>query len=117
MKNKFIAGALGVVLGGLGVHRFYINDIKGGLLYLVMCFFTSGLTFIFGWAEAILFFCLKDEAFEEYISKWQKKKKPIPVVIETSGVSKIEQLETLYKMKFEGKITDEEFKNLKKEIM
>lgn len=115
MKNRLIAGALAVVLGGLGVHRFYMNDIKGGLLYLVMCF--TGLTWFVGWAEAIILFCVKDEAFEEYISKWQKDKKPIPVVIETSGVDKLAKLETLHKMKDEGKITDEEFEHLKKEIM
>ena len=48
-KNKLLAALLGVFLGGLGIHRFYLGYIKIGILQLVLWFlgyFTSGVTWI-----------------------------------------------------------------------
>lgn len=37
MKSKFTAALLAFFLGGLGIHRFYLNQNKLGLLYLLFC--------------------------------------------------------------------------------
>lgn len=37
MKSKFTAAILAFFLGGLGIHRFYLNQNKLGLFYLLFC--------------------------------------------------------------------------------
>lgn len=35
-KNKLVAGLLGIFLGGLGVHKFYLGCNKAGIIMLVV---------------------------------------------------------------------------------
>ncbi|MFA6158898.1 MAG: TM2 domain-containing protein [Candidatus Paceibacterota bacterium] len=35
MKQRGIAAVLALFLGGLGVHKFYLNQVTAGVLYLV----------------------------------------------------------------------------------
>ena len=37
MKNKNTATVLAILLGGLGVHKFYLGQILQGVLYLGFC--------------------------------------------------------------------------------
>jgi TM2 domain-containing membrane protein YozV len=37
MKSKTTAAILSVFLGGIGIHQFYLNNNKKGLLYLIFC--------------------------------------------------------------------------------
>lgn len=37
MKNKTTAALLAFFLGGIGIHRFYLNQTGLGFLYLVFC--------------------------------------------------------------------------------
>ena len=34
-KNKIVAGILAIVLGSIGIHKFYLGDIKKGLIYFL----------------------------------------------------------------------------------
>ncbi|MCX8478261.1 MAG: TM2 domain-containing protein [Chitinophagales bacterium] len=44
-KDKVMAGLLGIVCGGLGLHRFYMGQNKAGFIYLgAFC----GLSLIYG---------------------------------------------------------------------
>lgn len=49
-KDKTIAGLLGLFLGGLGVHKFYLNKPVAGVLYFVFSwtFIPSAIGFIEG---------------------------------------------------------------------
>ena len=38
-KNKTTAALLALFLGGIGIHKFYLNQPKKGLLYLLFCWF------------------------------------------------------------------------------
>lgn len=52
-KSKVVAGLLGIFLGGIGAHRFYLGFIGVGLLILlsnVAC----GIGFLWGMIEGIL---------------------------------------------------------------
>jgi TM2 domain-containing membrane protein YozV len=57
-RNRWIAGALGILLGGFGVHRFYLGHIGIGILQIVATIVTFGIVGpIWGFIEGILCFC------------------------------------------------------------
>ncbi len=56
-KSKVLAGLLGIFLGGLGVHRFYLGYTGIGILQLILTFVTCGITSIWGFIEGILILC------------------------------------------------------------
>jgi TM2 domain-containing membrane protein YozV len=53
-KSKTTAGILGILLGGFGVGRFYIGDVKIGVLQLVVTICTLGVGAIWGVIDGIL---------------------------------------------------------------
>ncbi|MBB6671300.1 TM2 domain-containing protein [Cohnella nanjingensis] len=63
MKNKIAAGVFGIVLGGLGVHKFYLGRIKMGVLYLLFCW--TGIPSIVGIIEGVLYLTMSDPEFNE----------------------------------------------------
>ena len=61
MKNKVAAGVLAILLGGLGVHKFYLGKLGQGILYLI--FSWTGIPSIIGLIEGILYLTQTDEEF------------------------------------------------------
>jgi TM2 domain-containing membrane protein YozV len=49
-----VAGVLGVLLGPLGVHRFYLGFIGIGLLQAAVTFVTLGIGGVWGFIEGVL---------------------------------------------------------------
>ena len=68
MKNKMTAGLLAIFLGFLGVHKFYLGNNKGGLIYLLpgIC---CGIGGILGLIDGIVYLMDTDEKFQERISQ------------------------------------------------
>ncbi len=68
-KSKLIAALFALFGGSFGLHRWYLGDIGGGIFYLVMLFMTSRLSFpltgILGVFEAIRFFSMSNNEFEQ----------------------------------------------------
>lgn len=62
VKNKLVAGLLGIFLGGLGVHKFYMGKIGLGILYL--CFCWTYVPAIIGLVEGIIYLCSSNENFQ-----------------------------------------------------
>lgn len=56
-RNRWIAGALGVLLGGFGVHRFYLGHVGIGIAQIVVTVITFGVGSMWGFIEGILCFC------------------------------------------------------------
>ncbi|OCA93997.1 hypothetical protein ACU21_07510 [Actinobaculum suis] len=52
-KSRLIAGLLGIFLGGLGVHRFYLGYTAVGVAQIVVSVFTFGLGSLWGFIEGI----------------------------------------------------------------
>lgn len=60
-KNKTVAGLLGIFLGGLGIHKFYMGRHGQGILYLLLCW--TYVPAIIGFVEGIIYFADSDEKF------------------------------------------------------
>ena len=55
-RYKVVAGLLGVLLPGLGLHRFYLGYVGIGVLQLVLVVLTCGISSIWGLVEGIMCF-------------------------------------------------------------
>jgi TM2 domain-containing membrane protein YozV len=53
-KSKLVAGLLGLFLGGLGVHRFYLGYVGIGIVQIIVTLVTFGLGVLWGMIEGIL---------------------------------------------------------------
>lgn len=53
-KSKVVAGLLGILLGSLGVHSFYLGNSKKGLIQIAVTVVTFGLGGLWGFIEGIL---------------------------------------------------------------
>lgn len=62
MKNKTLAGVLALFLGGIGAHKFYLEQPGQGLLYLV--FVWTFIPAILGLIEALQYFSLSQQQFD-----------------------------------------------------
>jgi TM2 domain-containing membrane protein YozV len=71
-SKRVIAGVLGILLGALGLHRFVLGDITGGVLRLVISIVTCGIGSLIGLIEGILYLTKSDE---EFVRVYQVEKK------------------------------------------
>lgn len=56
-KSKIAAGILGILVGGLGIHRFYLGYVGIGILQIVVTILTCGAGSLWGFIEGILILC------------------------------------------------------------
>jgi TM2 domain-containing membrane protein YozV len=61
LKNKVVAGVLAILLGGLGIHKFYLGKLGQGILYLIFAW--TAIPSIIGLIEGILYLVQSDEEF------------------------------------------------------
>ena len=61
--NKIICGIMGILFGALGIHRFILGDVSGGVLRIVITVFTCGFGSIIGFIEGIIYLTKSDEEF------------------------------------------------------
>jgi TM2 domain-containing membrane protein YozV len=62
-KNKAIAGVLAILLGGLGIHKFYLGSWGLGILYLLLCW--TFIPAIIALIEGILLLVMDEMKFNE----------------------------------------------------
>jgi len=53
-KSKIVAGVLGLLIGGLGIHRFYLGYTGIGIAQIFVTLFTCGLGSLWGFIEGVL---------------------------------------------------------------
>jgi TM2 domain-containing membrane protein YozV len=64
-KNKIVAGVLGILLGWLGIHHFYLGSMVAGVVYLAVSLVTCGfIPFILGLVEGIMLLVMDDAQFD-----------------------------------------------------
>ncbi len=68
LSRRMAAAILAILLGWLGVHKFYLHEIALGLLYaaisLVSCFTLTMVVAAVGIIEGILYLTMTEEEFE-----------------------------------------------------
>ena len=83
-KNKVAAGVLAILLGGLGIHKFYLGFTGPGLVFLlvntvgfavtwVMLFLPNIALGIIALIEGIIYLTKSDEEFEQQYVVQKKK--------------------------------------------
>ena len=60
-KSRVAAGVLAILLGDLGIHKFYMGKIGMGILYLL--FSWTGIPALVGLIEGIIYLTESDEKF------------------------------------------------------
>ena len=74
MKSKVVAGVLGILLGTLGVHKFYLGYVRTGIVHVVLTvlIITLPVSSIIGLIEGILYLMKSDEDFHNTYVKNRK---------------------------------------------
>ena len=60
-KSRLAAALFALLLGGIGVHKFYLGRIGWGVVYVL--FFWTVIPAIVGFIEGIIYLTMTDEAF------------------------------------------------------
>ncbi len=61
--KKIAAGVCGILLGGLGVHKFILGYTKEGIIQIIISICTCGIGSILGLIEGIIYLTKSDEEF------------------------------------------------------
>ena len=67
-KSKVVAGVLGLLLGGFGVHKFYLGRNRQGMLYLL--FSWTLIPSIVGFIEGIAYLVTSDAEWARRTASW-----------------------------------------------
>lgn len=62
-NKKVVAGVLGILLGGLGIHKFILGYTSEGIIQIVISIVTCGIGSIVGFIEGIIYLTKTDEEF------------------------------------------------------
>ncbi len=62
-SKRIPCGVLGILIGGLGVHRFVLGDTTGGLIRIGITLATCGIGNLIGLVEGIIYLTKSDADF------------------------------------------------------
>ncbi|MWB93651.1 NINE protein [Flavobacterium sp. GA093] len=71
-NKKVVAGILGILVGALGVHKFYLGYTKEGIIQILLNL-ACGLGSLIGLIEGIIYLVKTDE---EFYQTYQVGRKP-----------------------------------------
>ena len=63
-EKKITAGILAILLGSLGVHKFFLGYTQEGIIQLVLTFVTCGVLSVLGLIEGIIYLTMSDQQFD-----------------------------------------------------
>lgn len=66
-KSKIVAGLFGILLGGIGVHHFYMGNTGLGIVDILFCW--TGIPGILGLINGIIYMTESDDKFESRLNK------------------------------------------------
>jgi len=107
MKNRTAAGLFALLLGGLGVHKFYLGQIGMGILYLLFCW--TFIPAIVGLVEGILYLTMSDADFNARYN---------PGLVPAASTSDlVRELRDLDELRQSGILSEEEFQAKKRKLV
>lgn len=62
-EKKILCGILGILMGGLGIHKFILGYTKEGVIQIVITICTCGIGGLIGFIEGIIYLTKSDEDF------------------------------------------------------
>ena len=60
-NKKIVAGIFGILLGGFGIHKFYLGYTTEGVIQLILGF--CGIGWLIGFVEGIIYLVKTNEEF------------------------------------------------------
>lgn len=63
MKSKTMAIILALLIGGAGIHKFYLGKNAAGVTYLLFCW--TFIPMVLSWFDAISYMMMSREKFDE----------------------------------------------------
>jgi TM2 domain-containing membrane protein YozV len=108
MKNRTTAGIFALILGGLGVHKFYLGKTGQGIIYLLFCW--TFIPAIIALIEGIKFLTMSDEQFAVQYNSGVMQGTANPVNV-------ADEIEKLHKLKESGAITEAEYNTKKSKLL
>jgi len=109
MKDKTTAALLAIFLGGIGVHRFYLNQIGLGFLYLLLSW--TFIPLMISFIDFIVFLSMDLKTFN------YKYNKNNSYQVNNFQNNSSDEIEKLYNLKEKGIISQVEFDRKKKELL
>jgi TM2 domain-containing membrane protein YozV len=67
-KDKMVAGILAILLGGLGIHHFYLGNSKMGIIYIALA--CVGVSPILGLIDGIMYLTKPEDVFQRCYMNW-----------------------------------------------
>lgn len=61
-RSRVAAGLFALLLGGVGIHKFYLGQIWQGIFYVVFCW--TFIPALIGFIEGIVYLCMSDDSFD-----------------------------------------------------
>jgi len=61
-KSKVVAGILAILIGGLGIHHFYLGSVMAGVILIILS--CCGVGPLIGLIEGILLLVMSDQDFD-----------------------------------------------------
>lgn len=71
-SKKMVAGLLAILIGSIGIHKFYLGYTSAGIIQIVATIVTCGAAGIIPLIEGILYLTKSDD---EFIDTYQLNKK------------------------------------------
>jgi TM2 domain-containing membrane protein YozV len=106
MRNKVVAGLLGIFLGTFGVHKFYLGKIWLGVLYIL--FFWTMLPGVIGFIEGITYLAMSEDTFN------RRYNRGLPVQSTQAAMNDLIRLKQLME---QGVITPSEYEERRERLI
>ena len=113
MKNRLVAGLLAILLGGIGIHHFYLGRMGYGIVSIVFCW--TGIPGIIGLVEGIIMLTQTDQEFQQKYNL--ESVESTASAFGGTSVSKADELRKYRDLYDDGAITLEEYEQKKKDLL